>query len=112
MIKHKLHSIGRLVLSSSPLQLPNCLQDLPPDRGTISVAFVEELIGAASSKDHRFLAVLVDHQLGRAVDVGVGYYSRGRAYVPHHKPHSARATAGPINPRPRMAAILALSTQM
>jgi hypothetical protein len=45
--------------------------DRPPDRGTVGIAVREELVRPLGRADRRVVAVLVDKQLGGAVDVEI-----------------------------------------
>ncbi len=52
-----------------PLQLLNCLQNAEPCPAPLHVAGFKKGIGAHGGVPRRVLAVLVDQELGRALDV-------------------------------------------
>ena len=62
-------SVHAIPLPPFPLHLLNRPHDRPPDCGTLGIACLEHPICPLGRMEGRVLAVLVDQELGGAVDV-------------------------------------------
>jgi hypothetical protein len=65
--------------STPALQFLDCVHDRPPDPRAVGIACLEKLICPLGTADWRLMAVLVDQQLGPAVDIEWDYRAQCRS---------------------------------